>query len=239
MKNYRLRKKETEEGVVRGEGDSSYLACNPERRTSPRNWSRSGEVGGGKVWEPCVILIGLMPTSYNTLHTPFLSVFHPPASVFFSHPRCSRPLGSQWPPASPKSERMESSARFFRGNSLRPRHRQAFHEISFVKTISCRFESLSRGCIPLFNSDLSNFFLGRRRRVFCSSMRAIWRNWEYCFSRFYLVHSTENIYKEFEKESFFLLPFLRYRITNSICYYNYHIVIRYKSKEMIQMIHKW
>lgn len=174
----RLRKKETE-GVVRG-GDSSYqprLACKLER-TSSRNWSC---LGGGKVWGPCVILIGLMPTSYNTTHShrsPFPSIFHPLASVFFSHPCWLRPLdattGSQWPASLRRFKRENGTIRkVFSRQFLRPRHREAFHEFSFAKTISCRVCKrllwhirVSICLVGVFlSSDLSNFFLERRKSV--------------------------------------------------------------------------
>lgn len=178
-----LRKKETE-GVVRG-GDSSYqprLAC---KRTSSRNWS-SLVVGGGKVWEPCVILIGLMPTSYNTTQPfPLFSILlH--ASVFFSHPCWLRPLGA--------TTVTSLARRFKRENGIIWKIFYVLAKLSselFVKTISCRacksfvwhiraqveYLFLSRGCI-LLSSDLSNFFSWRERRVFLVRSCSCVNSWE-------------------------------------------------------------
>lgn len=166
-------------------------------RVSPssRNWSC---LGGGKVWGPCVILIGLMPTSYNATHShrsPFPSIFHPLASVFFSHPCCYDHWAQpQWPASLRRFKRENGIIRkVFPRQFLRPRHREAFHEFSFAKTISCRackcllwHIRVSICLVGVFlSSDLSNFFLERRKSVSSSFLFEYACNWEIenCFSR--------------------------------------------------------
>lgn len=200
-----LRKKETE-GVVRG-GDSSYqprLAC---KRTSSRNWS-SLVVGGGKVWEPCVILIGLMPTSYNTTQPfPLFSILlH--ASVFFSHPCWLRPLGATTVTSLARRE-------FKRENGIiwKIFYAKLSSEL-FVKTISCRVQKLrlAHSCTGRVSISVSwvyspffwslQFFLLARKKGVSSSflfMCEQLRNWEYYFARSISCIAWERTYKEFLK----------------------------------------
>lgn len=196
-------------------------------RVSPssRNWSC---LGGGKVWGPCVILIGLMPTSYNATHShrsPFPSIFHPLASVFFSHPCWLRPLGATTVTSLRKFKRENGIIRkVFPRQFLRPRHREAFHEFSFAKTISCcanassgTFEYLSVSWVYSFLL-ISPIFSWREGRVFlvrfCSSMRVTGKL-RIVFRDLFRALQRERVYKEFLKrlrkknrilKSFFLLP---------------------------------
>lgn len=191
-----------------------------------------------------------MPTSYNATHShrsPFPSIFHSLASVFFSHPCWLRPLGATTVTCVSQevlNERMESSGRFFRGN---------FYALAIVKLstsfLSRKRSLVARSCKRLLwhirvsiclvdvflSSDLSNFFLERRKSVSSSFLFEYACNWEIenCFSRsISCIAERERVYKEFLKrlrkknrilKSFFLLSFLQYRITNSIVY-NYHTV---------------
>lgn len=213
-------------------------------RVSPssRNWSC---LGGGKVWGPCVILIGLMPTSYNATHShrsPFPSIFHPLASVFFSHPCCYDHWAQpQWPATLRRFKRENGIIRkVFPRQFLRPRHREAFHEFSFAKTISCcanassgTFEYLSVSWVysfllisPIFSWREGRVFLvrfcssmrvtGKLRIVFRDLFRALQREREYI----------KNFSRDWERRIEFLNLssfYLQYRVTNSIVY-NYHTV---------------
>lgn len=189
----RLRKKETE-GVVRG-GDSSYqprLACKPEL-------TKLIVLGGRKS-------LGTM-RHLNWLNADKLQRYtQPPVtlSLYFPSP-CLRFLFS--PVLVTTIGRNHSDLRlsggFKRENGiirkvfprqfLRPRHREAFHEFSFAKTISCRackrlvwHIRVSICLVGVFlSSDLSNFFLERRKSVSSSFLFEYACNWEIenCFSR--------------------------------------------------------
>lgn len=189
-----------------------------------------------------------MPTSYNATHShrsPFPSIFHPLASVFFSHPCCYDHWAQpQWPATLRRFKRENGIIRkVFPRQFLRPRHREAFHEFSFAKTISCRackrfleyiFEYLSVSWVYSFLL-ISPIFSWREGRVFlvrfCSSMRVTGKL-RIVFRDLFRALQRERVYKEFLKrlrkknrilKSFFLLSFLQYRVTNSIVY-NYHTV---------------
>lgn len=186
-----------------------------------------------------------MPTSYNATHShrsPFPSIFHPLASVFFSHPCWLRPLGatSDLRLSGGLNERMESSGRFFRGN---------FYALAIVK-LSTSFLSRKRSLVARASSGtfeylsvswvysfllISPIFSWREGRVFlvrfCSSMRVTGKL-KIVFRDLFRALQRERVYKEFLKrlrkknrilKSFFLLSFLQYRVTNSIVY-NYHTV---------------
>lgn len=137
---------------------------------------------------------------------------------------------------------MESSGRFFRGN---------FYALAIVK-LSTSFLSRKRSLVARANASSGTFeylsvswvysfllispiFSWREGRVFlvrfCSSMRVTGKL-RIVFRDLFRALQRERVYKEFLKrlrkknrilKSFFLLPFLQYRITNSIVY-NYHTV---------------
>lgn len=200
-------------------------------RVSPssRNWSC---LGGGKVWGPCVILIGLMPTSYNATHShrsPFPSIFHPLASVFFSHPCCYDHWAQpQW---------LASLRRFKRENGIiRKVFRGNFYALAIVK-VSTSFLSRKRSLVARANASSGTFeylsvswvysfllispiFSWREGRVFlvrfCSSMRVTGKL-RIVFRDLFRALQRERVYKEFLKrlrkknrilKSFFLLSFL-------------------------------
>lgn len=215
-------------------------------RVSPssRNWSC---LGGGKVWGPCVILIGLMPTSYNATHShrsPFPSIFHPLASVFFSHPCWLRLLGATTVTCVSQevlNERMESSGRFFRDN---------FYALAIVK-LSTSFLSRKRSLVARANASSGTFeylsvswvysfllispiFSWREGRVFlvrfCSSMRVTGKLRIVFRDLFRALQREREYIKNFSRDwerriEFLNLSsfYLQYRVTNSIVY-NYHTV---------------
>lgn len=155
-----------------------------------------------------------MPTSYNATHShrsPFPSIFHPLASVFFSHPCCYDHWAQpQWPASLRRFKRENGIIRkVFPRQFLRPRHREAFHEFSFAKTISCRackrllwHIRVSICLVGVFlSSDLSNFFLERRKSVSSSFLFEYACNWEIenCFSRSISCREREYI-KNFSRD---------------------------------------